>query len=356
MAELQINLSKIRENITLLDQFFLARNLQWTLVMKVLAGCNEYIRPLLKDLNLRALSGVADSRLVHLVNLKKILPDLTTWQIRPPALQNAELVAEFVDVSCNSSLVTLKALNIAAGKKKRKHKVLIMVELGENREGVLPGELPAFFDTVMGYPNLEIIGLGTNLGCLYGVEPTREILEKLVEFKKRFETEYRISLSILSGGSSINLPMVAAGEAPGEINHYRIGEAAFFGTTPYDGKVFQNLSENNFQFSSSVLEVYDKDLEPTLPLVDSAVGETLSLPAQTSEGVQAVLDFGLLDADPKNLIPHSENHTILGASSDMATLYDSSGKLKAGQMVHFHPDYMGVARLMVSATIKKNIL
>ncbi len=354
MAELRIRLSHIRENIEMLDHFFHQRKLTWTLVMKVLAGYTDYLAPILQGLDLKSMVGVADSRLTHLVHLKKMMPRLSTWQIRPPVLQNVDLVAEFVDVSCNSSIDTLTALNKAAKRKGKSHQVIIMVELGENREGVLQSELPDFFDKAINLSHLKILGLGANLGCLHGVEPTYEILIQLLEYKKTFENQYGINLPLISGGSSVNLPLIEENTLPPEINHYRIGEAAFFGTTPYNGLVFGALNTDNFTFHTSVLEVYSKDMEPTEALVPSAVGDTFVPPLMTQDGLQAILDFGLLDVDSKNLKPWNPNQTILGSTSDMTTLYAPEGKVKVGDDLVFIPDYMGVAKLMVSGTIKKS--
>lgn len=355
MAELIINISQIRQNIVALDQFFSSRGFTWTLVMKVLAGYKDYYPLLLNGLPLNALVGLADSRIDHLITLNEFPSRFSTWQIRPPVLQNAEKIVDVVDVSCNSSLQTLEALNKAAAARRKIHKVILMLELGENREGFLPDDLLDAFPKIKKLNNLEILGLGANLGCLHGVEPTQERLEPLLRVKSKFERDYGIKIPMISGGSSINLPFLLSRSYSPLINHFRIGEAVFFGTTPYDGSVFPGLLKDNFVFRSSILQVSMKDFAPLYPLVPSAIGEKLEPPEDVEKGIQGVIDFGLLDTDPQNLTPLRPGIKIVGSTSDMTTVYDPQGIIKVGEKIDFIPDYMGVAKLMVSQTVVKSI-
>lgn len=97
-------------------------------------------------------------------------------------------------------------------------------------------------------------------------------------------------------------------------------------------------------------------MEPSGSLVPSAVGETFEPPKSTRVGRQVLLDFGVIDVDSKNLVPVEDCHQILGSTSDMTTVYDSSGSLSVGDTVVFRPNYMGVAMLMASGTIQKDFL
>lgn len=354
MAELRVFLSRIQDNILKLDRFFESRGLTWTLVLKVLGGHEGYWMPLLDPLPTLALRGIADSRLEHLEEIKEKRPEWVTWQIRPPALVHSNRIVAAVDVSCNSSVHTLIALNEASKKRGGvKHKVLLMVELGENREGFPPGELISVYPEILELKHLEIVGLGSNLGCLYGVEPTYAKLTELVSLQKSLSLIGGPPLSLLSGGSSINLPLIAKDQVPKAINHYRVGEAVFFGTSPYDNEVFEKLNADNFRFSATILEVHNKDPLPVGGLVPSALGTTLDSPEVTFAGVQALLDFGVVDVDPGDLRPVLDHLSVVGSTSDMTIIYDPTGNLHVGDKVEFIPSYMGVAKLVVSNTVRK---
>lgn len=353
MAELQIRLDQIRDNILKLDAFLHARGLTWTLVLKVLGGDEASWKPLLDGLPTQALRGLADSRLEHLETFKAERPGWTTWQIRPPSLHNADRIVRSVDISLNSSLRTLRALNEAAGRAGRRHDVVLMLELGENREGFPPEILREAWPEILALRHLRPLGLGANLGCLYGVEPTAEKLAPLAELRDELEAAGDLRLPLLSGGSSINLPLIASGRAPAAINHYRLGEAVFFGTSPYDNQPFLDLHTENFLYSATVLEVHDKDPAPVGRLVPSAVGTTLERPDVTPEGVQALVDFGLVDTDPAHLTPLDARLRLVGSTSDMTLLYDPEGRLRVGDRVLFRPSYMGVAQLMPQSTVQR---
>src|SRR5690606_24642504 len=141
---------------------------EWSVVTKLLCGNEHYLRAVIA-LGLRQ---VCDSRLRHLKIIKSLAPHIETIFIKPPATGNAAGVVKYADVSFNSSLRTIRALSAAAAGCGKKHRIVIMVETGELREGVMPAALPAFFEAVYCLPGIEVIGLGTNLTCMYGVLPS----------------------------------------------------------------------------------------------------------------------------------------------------------------------------------------
>ena len=232
MAELKIKIDDIKGNIKNLSGYFSKHNIQWSLITKVFSGDKEFLRQLLSPDVVKCLHSVGDSRLTSLKNLKEVNPEMRTIYIKPPAVVYAEDVVKYADVSLNSSLETIMALNTEAEKQKKIHQVIIMVELGELREGVDRDKIIHFYKKIFNLPHIEVIGLGSNLGCMYGVEPTFDKLLQLVLYKQLIECKYNVKLELISGGSSITLPLISQGNIPdwrsGIFRHESVRKQAVF--------------------------------------------------------------------------------------------------------------------------------
>ena len=146
MAELFIHTERIKENIQYLSNYFESRNIEWSLVTKVFSGDKVFLKKVLTDKVISKVNSVGDSRLTSLRNLKTINPDIKTIYIKPPANIYADDVVKYADISLNSSLSTIQALNKAAKKQNKIHEVIIMVELGELREGVNRDNILSFYN------------------------------------------------------------------------------------------------------------------------------------------------------------------------------------------------------------------
>ncbi|MCB0761218.1 MAG: alanine racemase [Flavobacteriales bacterium] len=356
MAELIIETEKIRENILNLSKYFDEHNTQWSLITKVFSGEMDFLRQILTDDIIQNLNTVGDSRLTSLKNLRSVRPDLRTIYIKPPARVYASDVVEYADISLNSSLGTLEALDQAAQHKNKEHKVIIMIELGELREGVNRSDIVDFFEQALRFKHIEIIGIGSNLGCMYGVEPTYDKLMQLKLYKELLENRFSISLPIVSGGSSITLPLIDQGAVPPEINHFRIGEAAFFGLSPLDNQPFENLHTHTFELAANIIEIEEKKVLPDGHIGDANVGHTANLDAASKEdtSVKAILDFGLIDVAQEDIEPIDKSITFVGITSDMLVVdLGPAGekKYQIGDQVRFAPNYMAVARLLHSKFI-----
>ena len=360
MAELRIQAEKIRHNITALSHFFKQHDIQWSLVTKVFSGEQEFLKHVLTPEVIQNISSVGDSRLTSLKNLKAVNPDMRTIYIKPPAKVYADEVVEYADISLNSSLGTIKALNEAARKVGKVHEIIIMIELGELREGVQREDLMDFYEQVFDLPHIEVIGIGSNLGCMYGIEPNYDKLLQLVLYKELISARFNKELRYISGGTSITLPLIEAGSVPKEVNHFRVGEAAFFGVSPLKNEPFQELHTDTFEFAANIIELEEKPLVPEGTLSDANIGHTadFSDDAVGQTRVKAILDFGLLDVAREDLETLDPDVQFVGMTSDMivvdlGTNKDGEGKKRygIGDKIIFRPTYMGVARLLNSKFI-----
>ncbi len=362
MAELVIQTKKIKDNIKALSAYFDSHNIHWSLITKVFSGDIEFLKNILTKDVLEKIDSVGDSRLTSLKNLKAVDPSMRTIYIKPPAQTYADDVVKYADVSLNSSFTTIKALNEAAEKAKITHQIIIMVELGELREGVKRDEIIGFYEKVFKLTNIEVIGIGSNLGCMYGVIPTYDKLLQLSLYKELISLKFNKELKYISGGTSITLPLVENGTIPKDINHFRVGEAAFFGLSPFDNKPFKDLSVNTFELTANIIELDEKELVPDGIISDGNIGHSANFEGSdvSETSIKAILDFGLLDVNQEDLEFEDKDLKYVGITSDMLVIDLGSNKTKdrkkkysIGDKIHFKPNYMAVARLLNSKFIDK---
>src|SRR5690554_3118787 len=148
MAHIVLNRKKLRENYTYLDQLFSRGNIDWAVVSKVLCGDKTYLKELI-DLGVKE---ICDSRITNLKIIKKLNPDIQTVFIKPPAKRYISSVVKYADVSFNTEYETIKMLSEEAVRQNKMHKVIIMIELGELREGVMRDEFIDFYENVFLLP------------------------------------------------------------------------------------------------------------------------------------------------------------------------------------------------------------
>jgi predicted amino acid racemase len=362
MAQLIIHTKKIQENIKYLSAYFDLHNIEWSLITKVFSGDKEFLKQLLTDEIIEKIDSIGDSRLTSLKNLKAVNPKMRTIYIKPPAKIFADDIVKYADISLNSSYSTIVSLNEASKKADKIHQIIIMVELGELREGVTRSELMNFYESVFQLSNIEVIGIGSNLGCMYGVEPSYDKLLQLSLYEELISAKFNKDLKYVSGGTSITLPLIENKTIPKDINHFRVGEAIFFGISPLDNKQFKELSTDTFQFCANIIELEEKKIVPDGIISHGAVGHSADFnEVNVNEtSLKAILDFGLLDVDQNDIEFIDKELEFVGITSDMLVVDIGINKTKEGEKkysigdkIYFKPNYMAVARLLNSKFIDK---
>ncbi|EPR71016.1 hypothetical protein ADICYQ_0607 [Cyclobacterium qasimii M12-11B] len=303
---------------------------------------------------------IHDSRISNLAKVKELNPDVQTVYIKPPSKRNLGDVVRYADVSLNSELNTIRWISDEAVKQDRWHKIIIMVETGDLREGVMGDHLLDFYAKVFELPNIEVIGLGTNLNCLNGVLPSADKLIQLSLYKQIIELKFNKKIPWVSAGTSVTIPLMLRKQLPKGVNHFRIGETLYFGVDLVEEKTIEGMHSNVFELFAEIIEMQEKPLLPTGTLAANPQGEVLeidtSLYGQSS--FRAILDLGLLDVDPKYLIPDDGAFEILGASSDMIiiNLGENPKNYKVGDLIKFQLKYMGALAILNSSYIEKRVV
>jgi ornithine racemase len=365
MAELLIHTDRVIGNIGKINALMKKHGAQWTLITKVLSGHFESLNRLLMHPVVDEVHSIGDSRLSSLKTIRRIRPDLRTMYIKPVPQNLVSSIVQLADISLVSSLRTLHMMNEAAGRIGVQHSVVVMIEMGELREGIMRENILDFYRQAFSMENIEVAGIGTNLGCMYGIEPTYDKMIQLSLYRQLLEVMFDRKLPLISGGSSITLPLLGSPRLPATTNHFRIGEAVFLGTSPLDNKRFRNLSTDIFEYRAGILEIEEKQTTPDGILSDAAIGHVADSrqTARSNEThCRAIVDFGLLDVDAQELSPRDSAVRFAGTTSDL-TVYEIGDNLRDGEMLRYHvgdtlsfvPTYMGAARLMNSKFIDKTV-
>lgn len=353
MNRLIIDLAAIEHNIAVIDGWMKDHGARWTLVTKSLCGHADTLRALQRI----GVRSIADSRLENLREIARIAGDVESWYLRPPHPSACDSVVRLAGVSLNTELDVVAGLNEAAKKQGRVHRIVIMIELGDLREGVLPADLEQFYERTFALDNVHVLGIGANLGCLSGAVPNIDQLTQLVIYQELLELKYDRPLPIISGGSSSLLPLLLAGRLPREINHFRIGEAVFLGTDLVNGGTLAGLRDDGFTLEAEIIEIKEKSLIPlgetgtTTPFAKMEEGEH----TPGARGYRALVALGQLDAEMGGLTPLNPDHAIAGASSDVSVinLGDSRDRLQVGDSIRFRPSYGALVRLMTGRYLEK---
>ena len=355
MAFLEMNINKLKHNYDFLDKIFESNNIKWAVVSKVLCGNKTYLTELLK----LGVKQVCDSRLTNLKNIKLLNNEIETIYIKPPSKRNVANVIKYSDISLNTEISTIKLLSKAAKKQGKNHKIIIMIEMGELREGVLRDEFIKFYETVFKLENIEVIGIGANFSCLYGVLPNPDKLIQLSLYEQLIEAKFNREIRYVSGGSSVVIPLIINNTLPKGINHFRVGESLFFGTDVYHNSFIEDMEHNVFKLFAEIIELTEKSRVPTGVLGSNIEGKSYEFNENDlgKKSYRAIVDLGLLDVDEKHIWSSDKNIKFVGATSDMIVidLKNNPNNYKVGNLLEFNMDYMGLLRLMNSKYIEKRI-
>jgi ornithine racemase len=356
MAFITLSRQKLKENFDFLEKLLKEHNIQWAVVSKLLCGEKAY----LKELISLGVKQVCDSRVSNLRIIKNLNPNIETFYIKPPAKRALKGVVEFADVSFNTELATIKLLSKEAEKQNKIHKVMIMIEMGELREGVMRDDFIEFYSKVFELPNIEVVGIGTNLTCLYGVLPNEDKLIQLSLYKQLIEAKFNTTISYVSGGSSVTLPLIFQGLMPKGINHFRVGETLFIGTDVYHNKPYDMMHNDVIKLYAEIIELIEKPKIPSGEMGFNVEGDSYEFdPSEENElSYRAIIDIGSLDVDTSHITPVDNSIEIMGASSDMIVIDLGSNpkKMKVGSLLEFELDYMGALRLLNSKYIDKKVV
>jgi len=297
---------------------------------------------------------LADSRILNLVETGERGTGLRQMLLRIPAPSAAPDVVRSADVTLNSSLPTLRVLDAAAGAAGLHHEVIVMVDVGDLREGVWPDRAVDLVRAAADLPHLDVIGLGANLACYGGVIPSEENMRALIGVRDACRAATGLELATLSGGNSSALPLLADGRMPTEVNHFRIGEAIVLGRNVLDRRPWPGTRQDTVRLVAEIVELERKPSVPIGTRAQNAFGESPDFPDRGLRW-RAIVNIGRQDAAIEGLTPQDEGVLLVGASSDHLILdvEDAAGDIRLGGEIGFWPNYAAVLALSTSRYVQK---
>lgn len=299
---------------------------------------------------------LADSRIENLYRLRDAGLTGPFLLLRLPTPSRAAEVVEAADISLNSSIETIEALGRAAVAQGRSHRVIIMIDVGDLREGIWPDKATKLIKDASAVKGIEVVGLGTNLACFGGIIPTPENMRLLVDTTNACRRATELPLPIICGGNSSGLPLLASGRLPGQVNLYRIGEAILLGRNVIDRTPWPGTRQDTFILKAEVIESETKPSKPIGQKGQDAFGNE---PQFADKGLRTriICNLGRQDVVPEGLTPLDEGAEVLGASSDhlIVDVTDCERKFEVGDEIAFYPNYGALLSLITSEYVFKVI-
>jgi predicted amino acid racemase len=348
-----IDVDKIEHNARVIVDLCRAHGIEVTGVTKGTCGNPDVARAMLRG----GITSIGESRMANIHNLKAAGIDCRYMLLRLPPLSLVEEVMQSVDVSLNSELSVLATLSDAACRHGHSHDVIVMVDLGDLREGIWPDDLIPFVEAALRLPGIRIVGLGANLTCFGGIIPTEQNMGALVDYASTVERSFGIALPWISGGNSSALELIASGRMPKRINHVRIGEAILLGNETIHRRPWPGTYQDAFILHAEILELKTK---PSVPVGERGEDAFGKMPAFADRGLvkRAILNIGREDVSIEGLKSLDPGIVILGASSDYM-IVDVTGAMRPpamGDTLAFLPDYPALLAAMTSPYVDKRLL
>lgn len=350
----EINLDKLRHNVKHVVSLCEERGIE---VAGVVKGCTA-IPEAAKQFADGGCSWIASSRLEQLESVREYGIDKPLMLIRIAMLSEIPDVIRLTDISLQSEMTVIRALNEEAKKQDKPHQVILMADLGDLREGFWDKDemVEAACEIEKDLSYLTLAGVGVNLGCYGAIAPTKEKLDELVEIAERIESRIGRELKYISGGATTSFMRVLDGDMPKRINMLRIGEVILLA---YDlqnsfGYDLKDMYTDTFVLKAEVIEVKEKPSYPVGKITIDAFGHT---PTYTDRGIRkrALLAIGKVDyGDPAELLPKENGVEILGASSDhtIVDIEDAEKDYKVGDIMEFGVKYATLVYITNSPNVQ----
>ena len=344
---IEIDLDKLLHNARNLTALFGSKGISVTAITKGVCGSPRIAGALLKS----GIRSLGDSRIANIQKMREAGLEAHFILIRSPMPSEIERVVAFADVSLNTEISVIRDLARHAAKRGKIHQVILMIELGDLREGILPSDVEPVVAEVMGLRGVKLIGVGANLACLGGVKPTEVNMQELSATAGKLQQECGITFEIVSGGNSANYQWFVSTPDVGLVNHLRIGEAILLGCDTLTRERIPGLYTDAFTLVAEVVELKRKPSQPYGEIAQDAFGHDPVF-EQKGNMERAILALGRQDVDGSAVKPRSKAE-VLGASSDHLILDVSGLGLKVGDQVRFDVGYGALLRAMTSPYVEK---
>lgn len=353
-----VDIKKLRTNAKTINNLCVLNDITFAGVVK---GCNG-IPKCAEILAEEGAEYIASSRLSQLKKIRKCGIYTPMMLIRIPMISEAEETVKWTDISLNSEMEVIRAINAEAEKQNKIHSVILMVDLGDLREGFWEDEklLNAVKEIEFDLANVYLAGVGTNLGCYGAISATEEKMQQLVSKAKIVEEVIGRKLDYVSGGGTTSIPRIIEKDMPKEVNMLRIGEAVLLGRDLKDifPKEYGKIHNDVFKLHLEVIEIKDKPTYPVGEIICDGFGLHNTY---EDRGIRkrALLAAGKIDYGfPEMLIPTDKGVSVVGASSDhtIVDIEDSEAEIAIGDILTFELSYANLVYATSSEDVEIEII
>ncbi|AWK81794.1 TPA: alanine/ornithine racemase family PLP-dependent enzyme [Photobacterium damselae] len=349
--QIVIDLDKISDNAHAMLSLCHQHHIEPVAVTKLVCSQPEVVKTIVES----GITVIADSRIANLQNIQEL--PARKLLLRLPSMSEVPDVINYADISLNSEPEILIALSKEAEIRNKRHKVIIMHDLGDLREGCIDEEQTlSLANLAHQLPGIELIGIGSNLACYGGVEPSYENQNHLIAIAERIEHQLDMKLTVISGASSAGLILLFKNEMPEQINQLRLGASILMGIGLND-EAIPNTHQDAFTLNCEIIELKEK---PSVPEHSTALDAFGLKPEFIDRGIRkrAICAIGKQDVDYHLITPVDSGVLKVGSSSDhlIIDLTDSKLEYHVGDIVTFSLEYGGVLQCMTSKYVNKKYI
>lgn len=329
---IEINLKKIAHNASSLKEMYGSKGISIIGVTKGVSSNLKVAQTLVNS----GIEMLGDSSIDNIKRMKDAGIKAKFVLLRTPAISETELVVENADISLNTEIEVIKHLSEDARKHKKIHEIILMVEMGDLREGIMIENILNFIEKVIGFSDIEIVGIGANFACMSIAPNFLEEMQQLTSLANQIEQSFSLKLTYISGGNSANHFWLMNTTNQGRINNLRLGESILLGCEPLKKETIPGLYTDAFKLIAEVIELKEK---PKVLNIDGA-----------QKRVQAILNIGNQDTCISGLSP-SVDIDIIGASSNHLVIDVKKTGLKVGDKVAFFLNYPAILSSITSPNV-----
>ncbi len=348
---LLIDLDKIKNNVKVMRELTQRGNVELGIVTKSFTADRKTVEAVVEQ----GVDFLADARIENIKGYADLGVPTLLLRITQPC--EIEEVIKYATISLNSELSTIQKMSEEAKKQGKTHKIVLMVDLGDLREGIFfenEDEILETAEAIHNLDNIELYGLGVNLTCYGAVIPKNDNLSILVELARKIENKLGIKLPMISGGNSSSIYLIDKGELPEGITSLRIGEAFILGNETAYGERVEGSVDDAVILQAQLVEVKNK---PTLPIGEIGKDAFGQVPYYEDLGIakRGILALGKQDTDLDSMFPIDEKVSIMGGSSDhtIVNLTNSDKDYQVGDIVEFKLGYGALLKLFTSKYVDR---
>jgi len=346
----EIDLDKVGHNARSLVERAGERGISVTGVTKAVLG----LPPLAAVFVSSGVVALGDSRIENIETMRAAGLNHPMVLIRSPMPSQVDRVVASGAISLGTNSRVMAGLARAACDQGVEHGVVLMVELGDLREGIMPERLGVAVAHLLSLRGIRLRGLGANLACRSGIAPDAVNMAELSACVERVEREFGLEVDIVTGGNSANLLWAFGPGDSGRVNNLRLGESILLGCEPLRRQPIPGLHDDAVVLVAEVIESSRKPSRPWGRVEQSAFGAAGPTGDDRGPVWQTILALGHQDTDPAGLVP-PRGVRIVGASSDHL-ITETDRRLNAGTEIRFGQSYGAFMRAMTSPYVATVLL